>query len=248
MKIYKHRTEPEQLSGEELDHYLAKGWYRMHQDIFTVSHLVDWPKIEANRVWWLRYHVDNIQSHTSHKKLIKRNNKFSYVIKKYDQIEEDEELLYKKYGAWITFDCYDSIADSLFDNEPNKNVYDSWAILVYDQDKLIAMGIFDRGKEAIMSKLHFYDPDYEKYSLGKYLILLTIEYMRNNGFCWYYPGYIVVDRPRFNYKLFLGKESAEYYCPDTDTWKSYDDSIMQPEVLTSDEHNYLFNVVFSYWR
>ena len=51
-----------------------------------------------------------------------------------------------------------------------------------------------------------------------------------------------------DYKLFLGKESAQYYCPDDDVWKPYNDKIMEREVLSDEDHDFIYNVVFSYWR
>ena len=60
--------------------------------------------------------------------------------------------------------------------------------------------------------------------------------------------HLIVNRPKFDYKLFLGKESAEYYDPETEIWKSYDDVIMSPEIITEEEKRLLEDVYFRYWR
>ncbi|MEJ7659632.1 MAG: hypothetical protein WKG07_08390 [Hymenobacter sp.] len=39
---------------------------------------------------------------------------------------------------------------------------------------LIAAGIFDQGTRSLAGIVNFYDPDYRKYSLGKYLMLYEI--------------------------------------------------------------------------
>jgi hypothetical protein len=72
--------------------------------------------------------------------------------------------------------------------------------------------------------------------------------MREKGFEWYYPGYLLVNRPRFNYKLFLGKSSAEYYDPETETWKPYHDDLLIPEVLSDEERRLLYDVYFRFFR
>ena len=60
LKPYFYRLRPESISGHELDQLLALGWYRMHQDIFTCSHIgVD----ESYRVHWLRFLEKEIRSH-----------------------------------------------------------------------------------------------------------------------------------------------------------------------------------------
>ncbi|MFM7770909.1 MAG: hypothetical protein ACKO8Q_10170 [Bacteroidota bacterium] len=46
-------------------------------------------------------------------------------------------------------------------------------------------------------------------------------------------------RPKFDYKLFLGKESAEFYNPDLENWLPYSDSIMEPETRTEEEQKLL---------
>ena len=79
-------------------------------------------------------------------------------------------------------------------------------------------------------------------------MLKSIDFMQQNGFEWYYPGYIIVNRPKFNYKLFLGRESAEYYDPETEKWNPYDDKIMIREIRTEEEKRLLEDVYFRFWR
>ena len=98
--------------------------------------------------------------------------------------------------------------------------------VVYDGDQLIAAGYFDLGDTAAASILHFFDPQYARYSLGKYLILLTIEYLKDQGYEYYYPGYVVEGLPKMDYKLFLGKEEAEYFDPEAVAWLKFDDNIL----------------------
>ena len=73
--------------------------------------------------------------------------------------------------------------------EQTNNVYDTAMIEVRDQGKLIAAGIFDKGRQSIAGILNFYHPGYNKYSLGKYLMLLKIDYAIAHSKQWYYPGY-----------------------------------------------------------
>ena len=56
---------------------------------------------------------------------------------------------------------------------------------------------------------------------------------------WYYPGYIVVGKPKLDYKLFLGKDLAQYYDYETQSWLTYTDDILAEEVYTSSDLNLL---------
>jgi arginine-tRNA-protein transferase len=209
------------LAGEELDDHLARGWYRMQQDIFTTNEVYDEDSGYFHPVWWLRFRIEDLRSHASHQRMRKRNSRFrSEFLPKYIPPRE-HEVLYYIYRHFLPFSGYPSVQDALFD-EAGENVYDTNAIALYDGDTLIAVGIFDIGKKSGSSILHFYHPAYAKYSLGKYLILLTLDHLKSIGCSWYYPGYVVSGRPRFDYKLFLGLESALYFEPQEADWKPFD--------------------------
>lgn len=248
MKIINTALHPDTLSPSELDDYLAQGWYRMTQNIFSVTHWLNYETFEVDRVWWLRFHIDNIRTHRSHQKIRKLNARFEVKYEKYGTISEDDDVLYKQYCEWISFDGYSSLESCLFGDVPPKNLFNSWSILIADKGKVIAKGIIDLGEKAIMAKVNFFNPEYTRYSLGKFLMLKSMDFMRENGFEWYYPGYVIVNRPKFDYKLFLGKESAEYYDPDAENWKPYDDTIMIPEIRSTEEEHLLKDVYFSFWR
>ena len=218
MKIINTSLYPDSLPKNEFDNYLAKGWYRMTQNIFSVTHWFNFETIEVDRVWWLRYHIQNIQSHRSHRKIRKMNAEFDVEYEKYDEIPKEDHLLYDRYYEWIQFDGYISLDRCLY------------------------------GEKAIMAKVNFFDPDYAKYSPGKFIMLKSIDFLREKGFEWYYPGYVIVNRPKFDYKLFIGKESAEYYDPEIEKWKPYDDAILRPEILTEEEKSLLEDVYFRFWR
>lgn len=248
MKIVNTTIYPDSLEPSELDNYLGKGWYRMAQHIFSVTHWPNYETLEVDRVWWLRFQIDRISTHRSHQKIRKMNSRFEVKYEKYDTIPESDHSLYKKYYQWISFDGYPTLTSCLYGDGLNKNIFNSWSISVSDKGKFIAKGIIDLGEKAIMAKVNFFDPAYERYSLGKYLMLKSIDFMLENGYKWYYPGYIIVNRPKFDYKLFLGKESAEYYNPDIENWKAYDDDIMIPENRNEEEENLLSNVYFRFFR
>ena len=61
----------DEVKGEVLDHYLAKGWYRMGMYVFTSSVLQT--EESTFPVYWLRYVVPQIQLNKSNLALIKKN-------------------------------------------------------------------------------------------------------------------------------------------------------------------------------
>ena len=99
-----------------------------------------------------------------------------------------------------------------------QTVFDSYVIEVRDGEKLIAAGIFDNGDESIAGIMNFYDPEYRRQSPGKYLMLLKTEYARQQQKAYYYPGYIVGNYPKFDYKLFTCQPATEVFDDLANQW------------------------------
>ncbi len=221
-------VHPENLSPEAFDYLLSRGWYPMRQAIFTTSH-IESPEGQVRQVHWLRYPVAEITQRQSHRRIRRRNGEFSVEL--LDPFTHSDELdeLYSRYLDSVDFDGYPTIAAASL-NPGEANIYSSRAFLVRDNQRIIACGLFHQGDRALASILHFYDPGYRNYSLGKYLILLTVDYCRNNGISWYYPGYVIRQDGRMDYKLFLGRGLAQYYDPAphpmNGTWRKFEQSIL----------------------
>jgi len=235
VKPYSYSLRPEEISSSDLDELLALGWYRMHQTIFTSSHVgLD----EIYRVHWLRYAINEIRERTSHQRIRNRNKNFHFIIEDLAVLRADHISLHQRYRSSIDFDGAWSIEECLFGEEgTDRNIYNTKCISVYDQDKLIAGGYFDVGDKSAASILHFFDPLYKTNSLGKYLILLTIDYLKLNRYEFYYPGYVVEGLSKMNYKLFLGKELAQYFDPETVTWLYFKESILVKSKLDNGQAN-----------
>jgi leucyl-tRNA---protein transferase len=228
--FYHDHLSPETISAAELDAWLALGGYRMHQDVFTASHVT---LDRIYRLYWLRYDVRSLCPHRSHRRLHRRNNSFACTITPLAGIDAAHHELHQKYRASIDFDGAPTIANCLFGDRPDHdNIFQTYCLSVYDGDRLIAGGFFDLGETSAASILHYFDPDYRRHSLGKFLILLTIEYLQASGRIWYYPGYVVQGHPKMDYKLFLGDEQAQYFDPGTSRWKPF-----SRELLVGEQEN-----------
>jgi leucyl-tRNA---protein transferase len=204
------------IKSESLDRFLAAGWYRMHQTMFTTDFIdQDDP---STKVFWLRYQVEKIRI-SIHKHLIRRNQEFTAMYKGLVITKEINDL-YQAYHMSVDHQCADNLTGVL--GIMGKPAFDSYLIEVRHGDKLIAAGIFDKGKDSIAGIVNFYHPDYKKYSLGKYLMLLKVQYCRDHQLDWYYPGYFGPELPKFSYKLFMDKNATEVYMPEDQKWVPYD--------------------------
>jgi len=207
-----YRTEP--LGPEELDHYLAEGWFRMGQSIFTCTYL----GLQEHflRVIWLRVVLEDLQSDKTLQKLSKLNSNFKIKVGKASITPEKEEL-FSKYKTGISFEASSSLEQLLFSGS-EYNIFNTLEINLYDADKLIAVGYFDVGKSSAEGICSFYDPAYKRYSLGKYLIYQKMLFCKNQGMQFFYLGYFTPGYKAFDYKLSIGKNKLEYFDLTTKSW------------------------------
>lgn len=211
---------PPAITGQQLDNYLSRGWFRMGQTIFTT----DFIPVDENihPVYWLRLPVQQVSFGKKQKRLFTINKNFSVAVNTYRPTDEIEEM-YSLYRVSINFDAPQTACGFLLDEtgEEFKNVYDTRVIEIRDGGRLIAAGIFDNGENSIAGIMNFYHPAYKSKSLGKYLMLLKIKLAIASGKKYYYPGYIVGGYPKFDYKLFPDAERTEWYDSIREEWVPY---------------------------
>lgn len=210
---YYEVLKPTQCTGIEFDILLSLGWYPMGQSIFTTSHLFRDEEPVPLKVNWLRYPVAIVRDRASHRRICRKNRHFEMELAEPFTHSAELDALYQKYLKSVDFDGYSTIEKATYNNG-ELNIYDSKAMIVRDGERIISCGIFHKGVTSVASILHFYDPEYYRFSPGKYLILKTLDYCRSQRIDWYYPGYVVQGNPKMNYKLFLGRELVQYYFPE----------------------------------
>lgn len=217
LELLDYETETcEEVRGETLDMYLESGWFRMGA-VMHITRTVQTGETVLPVVW-LRYDVPKVVLSSSNRKLIRKNSKFSITIGPY-RVTQPLLELYFKYYVSIPFEIFPFLDDAV--NENGKRIFESYVIQIYDGEKLIAAGHIDKGKDSVAAIKNFYDPEYKKYSPGKFLMLLTYLYCLKKGIRWFYPGYIIPGYPKFDYKLFMAKDATELYSIEDNEWLKY---------------------------
>lgn len=202
------------MKESELDFYLSLGYFRMHQDVFTCRYLVHDNTIFP--VHWLRIDLKNVAYQSKQRALLRRNEKFTTIIKPF-VLTQEIRALFAVYRNAVDFEAPESVESWLL-NGATYNLFDTYSVEIRDQNRLIAVGVFDNGAETIAGIMNFYDPEYRKYSLGKYLMMQKINHARLQKKLYYYPGYLVSNYPKFDYKLFPCEAATEVYDDNTGQW------------------------------
>lgn len=208
---------PKELSPTDLDHYLAQGWFRMGQSIFTTNFIHF--KSEMYSTIWLRISLDEYLADRTQIKLFKLNSVFLTSIQPALLTAEKEEL-YERYQQVVPFRPSESLHQLLYGNKEAPFIYNTYEITVHHGDQLIAIGFFDLGNTSTAGITSVYDPAYKKYSLGKYLIYQKMKYCKDLTLRYFYPGYFVPGYSFFDYKLTMGRQSLQYLSLSSQQWVS----------------------------
>ncbi len=209
-----HAESPDSLTLKELDTYLAHGWFRMGQTIFTTQFLCFQNQL-YNAVW-LRVDLDEWANDSKQTAIYKRNAQFKIEIGKATYSAQHEKL-FSDYKQGVEFEGSSSLHQLLFGESIN-NIYNTYEVNLFDGESLIACGLFDVGNESAEGISCFYNHAYKKYSLGKYLIYLKMEYCKNLGLHYFYPGYFVPGYKAFDYKVDIAKSALQYWNLKSSSW------------------------------
>ena len=95
----------------ELDRYLAMGWFRMRQSVFTCDILLK--EYSVHNTVWIRTPLNGYNYTKSLRKLMRRNDKIFININAIFYIAEMEEL-YQRYRAYFKGDLSESLHLSFY--------------------------------------------------------------------------------------------------------------------------------------
>lgn len=206
---------PRKLTHARYDQYLASGWFRGSVMLYKMDLLC----IEANvfSVVNIRLELAKHALSKSQRKIKRRvEQRFTVAIGP-AKVSQSRQRLYDQHKNRFKGFIHETLDEYLHAGF-HSTVFDTQEVCVYDGDRLIAVSFFDLGERSMASLLALFDDEYRAHSLGVYTMLKEIEYGSFSGRKWYYPGYVLDQPSRFDYKLALG--DMEYYTP-SKRWGKY---------------------------
>jgi len=207
------RYEPELLTPAELDDYLARGWYRVGHGLIT-THLLLWGE-ELRSTLWTRLDVRGHRFKASIRKLMARNGRRFEVRVGTMVIDDRREQLYARYLEKVRGERVECLAD-VVGGERGQALFDTREVSVWSEDRLVAFSWYDLGEVSVQSLIGVYDPEFSKYSLGLYTMLLEIVQTAELGKQFHYSGYVLAEPSSMDYKLDVG--GLQFFDPATSSW------------------------------
>lgn len=206
----------EALTPQQLDDYLAQGWYRMHQSMFTANFL--YYNNDFFSVLWLRNNLNHYSPATTGKKLAKLNSRFTVQVQPFNTITQQHIMLFKQYADSKPPGWPNDLTYLLMGSGNTHNMFNSYVLNLYDGPLLIGACVFDVGHQTAAGITSFYHPAYTRHSLGKYLIYQVVQHCCTLGLQYFYPGYFAPGIREFDYKLSIGSQCLQYYSYPAQQW------------------------------
>lgn len=206
-------VDPEALTPYELDQWLARGWYRMGQSMFTARFVVFEDQLRS--AVWTRLPLQGYTFRKSLRRVLNRvDGQFRTEIGPL-VVDAEREDLYQRYRAAARGDRSQNLTEFLF-GDSDRDVFDTHEVRVWDGDQLVAFSWFDVGTVGLQSLIGVYEPALARQSLGFYTMLAEIRYGIARDLHWFYPGYVLPGDPSMDYKLRVGE--VEFLDPEAQRW------------------------------
>ncbi len=220
-----HRIErPETLRPEELDRYLGQGWYRIGQTLMTCRVLLTSSVLRS--VVWTRVPLRGYAFRKGLRRLMRRRGQRFDVRFAPCVVDAEREALYRRYLTVARGDRVESLQALRYGARPGHELFDTWECAIYDGERLVALSWFDRGRTSLQSVVGAYDPEYARYGLGFYSMLLEIEYGLQHGYEHFYAGYVLPGDPSMDYKLRTG--GVEFLDYEAQVWRPWEEHAVYP--------------------
>lgn len=151
----------------------------------------------------IKIDVENFKFTKSQRRVInKAANIKSYIqkptiSKTYLELFEKYHLYMKEKKGW---ECTPSTVQSYYNSFVDAYNSFGYEILYYMDDMLIGVDLIDILENGVSSIYFYYDPDYEKFSLGRLSLYNQIMFAKKSQKKWIYLGYYVKDCPSLSYK------------------------------------------------
>jgi len=210
--VYTEVARPQQLSAVELDDYLARGWYRMRQALFTCRFVTHAGRLVP--AIWTRSRLEGLQpTRNQRKRLARIRNRYAMSIGEV-VLGEEHEALYARYREHVGGDRPEDL-HHLLGAQPG--IFRTRLLELRLDGELAAFSLFDRGERAVQSVAGIFDPDHHRDSLGLATMLFEVEHAQQLGLEFHYAGYVLPGEPAMDYKLRVPQ--LEWWEPEGHRWR-----------------------------
>ena len=215
---YDYISINEPLSGSRHDDFLSIGYFRMGSAMYEEN--MTFHQGAFLNSFRTRLALRGHEFSKSQRKLMRRNgNRFRVEYCDDSLLPEqfDIEQRYREYRGRLGGSALYSVIRGLYVEE---NYFPTRQLRLYDGDRLVGFSFYDVGEKYGASLMGVFEPEYERFSLGYYTMLLELEYLKKHKFSYYAPGSVTPGQRAMDYKRRVG--ALEYFNPFRRRWLPLD--------------------------
>jgi len=203
-----------EAAAAEMDRYWAEGW--RHFGVFFFRYRTAVPGGQLYSVLPLRVDISQFVLTRSLKRVLRVNRDLKAVLRPSSMTREKRNL-FLKHRERFNENMPDSL-DTFLSPVPAAVPCRNLELCVYLREKLLGVTFLDLGETATSAVYAIFEPSEAKRSLGILMMLHSIEFSRELGYRYYYPGYAYREPFSYDYKKrFLGLEYLDW----TQGWRPY---------------------------
>lgn len=199
LEIINEEFHATRIEPSVLDVLLADGWRHFGTHFFRYN--FGMYENEIRRVLPLRIRVNDLKLSKSQRRVLTRNADLDTEICPVDIASEIHALFDRhksRFKSGIPYSIYDFIS------RDTETPTQCRAVIVRDNDRLVAASFFDIGGESISSIYAIFEPEMSSRGLGIFTMLKEIEFARERGKSLYYHGYAYEGESFYDYKKRFG--------------------------------------------
>lgn len=192
-----HYQIVQDCSVEHCESLIERGWRRFGHMFFRPI------CIGCNACESFKIDVKNFEFSKSQRRVLRKNEETKIVIQR-PKVTSKHLALFEKYHLHMK-----DKRDWNHETTTPKHYYASFVhghgdfgyeILYYINNELVGVDLIDILPQGVSSIYFYYDPSFEKYSLGTYSMLQQIILAKENDLSWIYMGYYVEGCQSLEYK------------------------------------------------
>jgi leucyl-tRNA---protein transferase len=191
------------VTPARMDEYWARGW-RHFGPFFFRRYLMEYED-QILAVQPLRVVIERFAPSKSQRRVLRKNADLTVRVKP-TALDETLRRMFAAHVLRFTHNIPPTL-ESFLGDQPSSVPCENVTVSAYLGARLIAASFLDAGREGVSSVYAIFDPAESWRSLGIYTMLKEIEYARERGCQFYYPGYACHESSPYDYKKqFAGLE------------------------------------------
>jgi len=206
LRIIQDTRELASVDADLFDYYLRRGW-RNHGSLFFRYNMAIMDG-RMHLVLPLRVRVQAWRPSRSQRRMLRDNEPLRMTVGP-SRIDAERRTLFTRHAQRFPPTGRPQQLEDFLGQRPWKEPCRGIECAVREAGRLVAVSYACVGADSISSVYAVFEPQSAWRSLGLYTMLLELEWARQLGLKWYYPGYATYHRSLYDYKK--GFHGLQYY-------------------------------------